>query len=140
MDVRQENEMKKQYLRQYSACLQRIKLLEEEIRVLRADKMYPGLLQEHMPGGGGGSDLSTYAARLDMAISRLEGEYGKRMEIFKDIKKRIGRLDNENQRAVLTYRYLLGWKWGRIAEQMNYSYQGVLKIHGRALLNFELKK
>ena len=39
--------------------------------------------------------------------------------------------------TVLKYRYLEHLQWEEIAVKMNYSYRGVTKIHGKALLTFE---
>ena len=49
----------------------------------------------------------------------------------------IDLLDNGDEIAVLYQRYFNYRKWEEIAVDMNYTYRGILKIHGRALQNLE---
>jgi hypothetical protein len=47
-------------------------------------------------------------------------------------------MEDENEKDVLTYRYLRGMKWEEIAIKMEYTYRNIIKIHGRALSNFTI--
>lgn len=45
----------------------------------------------------------------------------------------IGKLEQENHRLVLEYRYLCGWDWNRIARKMRYSVDWIMHVHANAL-------
>lgn len=49
----------------------------------------------------------------------------------------IRQIQNEKYRRVLESRYLLGKAWGSIAVDMEMTYQGVCKLHGKALQEAE---
>ena len=51
---------------------------------------------------------------------------------------RIRCMKDEDEQEVLRMRYIKGMKWEYIAEKMNYSYSGTLKLHERALVNIEI--
>lgn len=57
---------------------------------------------------------------------------------LKNIRDRIERMSDENEKDVLFYRYIKGMKWEEIAVKMMYTYRNVTKIHGRALKNFQI--
>ena len=46
----------------------------------------------------------------------------------------INQLEDRRHKDVLKFRYLNGWSWERIAEEMNYDRRYVLKLHGFALI------
>lgn len=48
-------------------------------------------------------------------------------------------LEDGRFRAVLTERYLNNKRWEQIAVDMNYTYRNVIKIHGKALQQFEIQ-
>lgn len=135
-----ENEMKKEYLREYKGHVRRIARIEAELSELRAMKTAISVNNDGMPHGSGQSDLSGYAAELDRLERSLLGERHRRVSAYKDIVKRIKRLRSENELDVLFYRYIKGLEWWEIAEKMGYSERWVLKIHGQALANFEVPK
>lgn len=135
-----ENEMKKEYLREYRGHVRRIARIEAELSELRAMKTAISVNNDGMPHGSGQSDLSGYAAELDRLERSLLGERHRRVSAYKDIVKRIKRLRSENELDVLFYRYIKGLEWWEIAEKMGYSERWVLKIHGQALANFEVPK
>ncbi len=135
-----ENEMKKEYLREYRGHVRRIGRIEAELSELRAMKTAISVNNDGMPHGSGQSDMSGYAAELDRLERSLLEERYQRVSAYKDIVKRIKRLHSENELDVLFYRYIKGLEWWEIAEKMSYSERWVLKIHGQALANFELPK
>lgn len=135
-----ENEMKKEYLRGYRQHVRRLARIESELEELRAMRTSMSMNNDGMPHGSGQSDMSGYAAELDMLERSLLEERGKRVAAYKDIVRRIKRLRSENELDVLFYRYIKGLEWWDIAEKMSYSERWVLKIHGRALAHLELPK
>lgn len=134
-----ENEKKKEFLRRYRRAVRREHEILDEIQRLRADKMFPSVCNDGMPRGSSQTDLSDYMAEIDAAIEDLKEERLERIKIYRGIEMRIRCMKDEDEQEVLRMRYIKGMKWEGVAEKMKYSYRGVLKIHGRALENFEIK-
>ncbi len=132
------NEEKKQYLRRYQAAKRRAKMIQEEIEELRSSKTSPVGLGDGMPHGSGTSDLSGYAARLDELLRELEAEKEMQMVTYREIRQQIGMVPDPTEQEILSRRYLLEQRWEKISVEMNYDYRYVLKLHGKALLHFEV--
>ena len=133
-----ENEIKKEYLQSYRYAVIAETQIKEEIDQLRMDKMFPGLVQDGMPHGSGGNDLSAYAAKLDELLIELKDQMDKRIQLRREIVKKIEAMDSETEKAVLRYRYIHMLKWEEIAVKMEYSWQHVHRIHGKALSHFKM--
>ena len=140
MDVRMENEQKKEYLRGYRVHVRRISRIEEELAELRAMRASISVNNDGMPRGSGQSDLSGYAAELDRLEQELIEERYNRISTYKDIARRIKRIKSENEKDVMFYRYIKGMDWWEIAEKMHYSERWIHKLHGKGLAHFELPK
>ena len=132
------NEEKKQYLRRYQTAKRRVGMIQEEIEELRSSKTSPVGLGDGMPHGSGTSDLSGYAARLDELLRELEAEKEMQMVTYREIRQQIGMVPDPTEREILSRRYLLEQRWEKISVEMNYDYRYVLKLHGKALLHFEV--
>ena len=128
-----ENEMKKEYLRGYRQHVRRLGRIESELDELRAMKTAISINNDGMPHGSGQSDMSCYAAELDMLERSLLEERRKRVAAYKDIVKRIKGLRSENELDVLFYRYIKGLEWWEIAMKMGYSERQIHRYHGKAL-------
>lgn len=133
-----ENEIKKEYLQSYRDAVIAETQIKEEIDQLRMDKMFPGLIQDGMPHGSGGSDLSAYAAKLDELLGDLKDQMEKRIQLRREIVKKIEDMDSETEKAVLRYRYIHMLKWEEIAVKMHYTFRHVVRIHGEALKKFKM--
>lgn len=133
-----ENEKKKEFLRRYRRAVRREQEILDEIQRLRADKMFPSVCNDGMPRGSSQTDLSDYVAEIDVAIEELKEERLEKIKIYREIEMRIRCMKDEDEQEVLRMRYIKGMKWEDIAEKMNYSYSGTLKLHGRALANIEI--
>ncbi len=132
------NEEKKQYLRRYQTAKRRVGMIQEEIEELRSSKTSPVGLGDGMPHGSGTSDLSGYAARLDELLRELEAEKEMQMVTYREIRQQIGMVPDPTEQEILSRRYLLEQRWEKISVEMNYDYRYVLKLHGKALLHFEV--
>lgn len=132
------NEEKKQYLRRYQAAKKRAKMIQEEIDELRSSKTSPVGLGDGLPHGSGTSDLSGYAARLDELMRELEAEKEMQMVTYREIRQQISMVPDPTEQEILSRRYLLEQRWEKISVEMNYDYRYVLKLHGKALLHFEV--
>lgn len=133
-----ENEKKKEFLKRYRKAVRREQDILDEIQRLRADKMFPSVCNDGMPRGSSQTDLSDYVAEIDAAIEDLKEERLEKIKIYREIEMRIRCMKDEDEQEVLRMRYIKGMKWEDIAEKMNYSYSGTLKLHGRALANIKI--
>lgn len=99
-----ENEIKKEYLREYRWHVRKIRRIEAELAELRAMKTSVSVVNDGMPHGSGQSDLSGYAAELDQLERSLVQERYRRVVAYKEISGQISRLSSENEKEVLFYR------------------------------------
>lgn len=135
---RSENDIKKEYLYQYRKALQKEQAIEDEIYQLRLDKTSPSLIQDGLPHGSGGGDLSGYAAKMDELFRELKEQMEKRIDLRLQISRKIEAMPDETESLLLRYRYIHGLKWEDIALRMDYSWRGVHKVHARALQHFQM--
>lgn len=138
LSIQEENEKKKEYLYSYKKALKREQDILNEIQELRADKMFPSIVNDGMPKGSSQTDLSAYAATLDEMIEELKQERLKRAKLRWKIVRDIRALENEDEQKVLRLRYIKRMKWEEIATEMGYTYRRALQIHGKALRNFKI--
>lgn len=137
-NVKNENDRKKRYLRAYRKHGKRIKRIESEIEEIRNMKMYPSSINNGMPHGSNQSDLSSYAVALQEREDELYQEGVKQVQTYKDIEYRINKLENQDERDVMFYKYIKGFTWWQIAQLMEYSESWIYELHGRALKNIQI--
>jgi hypothetical protein len=83
--------------------------------------------------------MADKVARIrDMQIV-INKEWDQLLDLRKEARERIMQLEDGRFRAVLTERYLNNKRWEQIAVDMNYTYRNVIKIHGKALQQFEIQ-
>lgn len=138
LDVKQENERKKEYLDGYRKCIRQIDRMNEELAEIRINKMFPSMTQDGMPHAHNNTDLSVYASRIDKTERKIIKARYLKIQKMKEITEKIERMDDENEKDVLFYRYIRLMKWEEIAAKMKYTYRNVTKIHGRALCSFQI--
>lgn len=131
-------EEKKAFLRQYMDCVRAENGIKDEIETLRACAMLPAIAMDGMPHSTCKNDYSSYVARLDGLMRMLNKEMERKWIARAKIMAAIEKLPNETEKLVLKFRYINGWKWERIAEEMYYTYQHIHKIHGKALEHLEI--
>ena len=137
-NVKNENDRKKTYLRAYRKHGKRIKRIESEIEEIRNMKMYPSSINNGMPHGSNQSDLSSYEVALQEREDELYQEGVKQVQTYKDIEYRINKLENQDERDVMFYKYIKGFTWWQIAQLMEYSESWIYELHGRALKNIQI--
>lgn len=138
MEIREENERKKEYLRKYRSSVRRVKSIEEEIERLRMDKMFPSVVNDDMPHGNEQKDLSDYVVLLDEQIEKLKKERYNRIKLYSDIMDSIRELEDDIEQDVLKMKYIDGKSFEEIAVELGYTYRHVTRIHGNALFNFKI--
>ena len=100
--------------------------------------MYPSMNNDGMPHGSCQNDLGSYAAVLQEREEELYREGVSQVQSYKDIAFRISRLEDQDERDVLFYRYIKGYDWWKIAQIMDYSERWIYELHGRALKKMEI--
>lgn len=133
-----ENEIKKEYLLGFQKISRQLARLENELAEIRLNKYCPSCISDGMPHTSGCSDLSSYMAKVDELEKKILKKRYKRLQKQQEIRNRIEKMEDENEKDVLTYRYLRGMKWEDIAVKMNIGYRHILRIHGKALENFKM--
>lgn len=133
------NEVKKDYLRRYLESKRR----EDELNlaIVELETRYglrsPAL--DGMPRGSGGTDLSAFGAKYDKIHRQLVETLENSLTIYAEIYGAIESSEMpEDEKRVLRYRYIHGYTWERIAVTMEYSYQWICELHGRALQKFRI--
>ncbi|MDO4468391.1 MAG: hypothetical protein Q4C84_00955 [Bacillota bacterium] len=133
-----ENEIKKEYLLGFQKISRQLERLENELAEIRLNKYCPSCISDGMPHASGCSDLSSYMAKVDELEKKILKKKYHRLQKQQEIRNPIERMEDENEKDVLTYRYLRGMKWEDIAVKMNIGYRQILRIHGKALENFKM--
>ena len=107
----------KEYLLKYQAARREAKDIELRLTRLRLKYAAPGAIQySDMPKAHNSEhDLSDYAAQLDALIDQLVKNYSRCIGIEADILDRLTRMDSQEEREVLRYRYIDCMKWEDIA-------------------------
>ena len=133
-------EEKKEYLSGYLKLKQRIESLAEEYHFWEETaKSIPISRIEATGIHGSRSNKQPLIKHLDICadITKLQKQAEKAMNEIMDC---IDELDNVNERNVLTYRYINGIQFFKIAEKMDYSTQHVFKLHSDALKKIRVHK
>ncbi len=133
-----ENDEKKEFLWGYRKAIRKQKQIEDEIRRLRLDRISPSLVQDGMPHGSGGGDLSGYAVQLDSLLEELRKQGEECIRKRKEIVVKIEEIGNETEILLLRYRYINGMKWEDIAERMDICWRYVMRLHGKALAHLKI--
>lgn len=137
------NKEKIQILKQYLENEKEYNQLVQILQTLK-EKMYSVSAQQYtdMP-----KTLSTTNDKFDNYLINIEN-YNERINILLDklnknrmyIENCINLLENTNQRMVMRYRYLEGYRWEKICIQMNYGWRQTHRIHTNALNNIKLMR
>lgn len=138
----------KEYLEQYRRIKQEIVWLNDQINTIRAEVSSYHPIQLDDSGASHLNYREDKTAEKVAEIVDLTAEMSERLKILYakeiEIKKKVLELDNAQEREVLNLRYLtphpkriyapLGWN--EICSRMNFSRQGILRLHDRALKHF----
>ena len=137
-EYKQKNEEKKEYLKGYERAVRQLNRVQIEIQEIRLSKMCPSIKTDGMPHAKAMGDLSGYAALLEEEEKKYKKALYDKAEKIKDILDRIEKMENEDEKDVLLYRYINLMKWEEIGEMMKYSRQQLHRIHSKALINFKI--
>lgn len=116
----------KEYLQQYTHAKRRENALSDHMAELRE------MCEQLRTEDGHRIALDAAVAELVDTEKKVQAEVAQLCRIEVEISCIIGRMP-EPYRTLLYERYINGKTWEQIAVDMNYSYRGVTKMHGRAL-------
>lgn len=129
----------KEYLMQVKNLESKMKILKEEIDTLREMVVSTGAIQqgERVLSSGTQDKMAETICK----INEKECEWNDLMREFAlaraNVIINIQKLNNPEYEQILYKRYCQSKKWEEIALEMNYTYQWVCKLHGRALLELD---
>lgn len=112
--------------------LERLKSLAERVTTTISD----------MPRGTSPDPHRSETVRLN--IIEMESDINADIDRLVDLKRAICReingLDRQEYQDVIEMRYLNGYDWDKIAQEMHYTKRWTLKLHGQALLKIRTPK
>ncbi len=68
----------------------------------------------------------------------IRAEINRLIETVKAVKDEIAKIEDKDEKLILTMRYIEYAKWEKIAERMNYSLMQIYRIHNSALEHVEI--
>lgn len=130
----------KEYLMRYSVVQREIKDLDYRMAQLRLKYAAPSAINySDMPKAHNTEhDLSDYVAKMDEMTDYMISKYTRLRGVEVDIYMRLDRMENQDERELLRYRYIDGLTWAQIADRLHTVERNVYFIHGRALRNFPM--
>jgi DNA-directed RNA polymerase specialized sigma subunit len=138
--VREENEMKKEYLNEYGRKQRKIRSLQEQKQsIIESMQAAKAIEYSDMPKAHKQTDLSDYIVRLERLYERIGEVEQEKYNLQMEIESYIVEMDDGIECDILRKRYIERKTWDTIADELNYSKMQVFRIHGKALANFKLK-
>lgn len=137
-EIQNEIEEKKEYLKGYEKAIRQMERSEVKINEMRLNRICPSVNNDGMPHAHNNNDLSGYAALLDEEERHYMKARYNRIKTCKEISDKIERMENEDEKDVLMYRYIKLMKWEDICVKMQYSWKHIHRIHSKALNNFKM--
>lgn len=133
-------EEKKDYLKSFFQATVAVKQLEEEIELLRLDKMSPSFRYSDMPRSKHYTDMSDYMVMLEKLTDKLCSAKYKRIKLYTGISESIEAMKDETEKNLLRAKYIHLKTWDQVADVIGYEKRWTMKLHGRALKNLKLKE
>lgn len=128
----------KEYLLRYQIAYREALDADNRAQEFRLKYALPSAIQySDMPTAHNSNrDLSDYIAQYERMVDIQIAKRMKCMGIEADILVRLDRMEKQEERELLRYRYVDGLNWQQIANRMGYGLRHVYKIHGSALQHF----
>ena len=130
----------KEYLLQYQHIQREIEDIDRRMAQVRLKYAAPSAINySDMPKAHNSNhDLSDYVAKMDELTDYMISKYTRLRGIEIDIYMRVDRMENQQERELLRYRYIDGMTWTQVADAMLTTERNVYFIHGRALRHFPM--
>ena len=134
----EEQSEKVEYLNKYENNARQIYSTKERIEELRYDKTHPSVVNDGMPHAHNISDLSNYMVRMNELEQELQQLEEEKLRLNREISAKIEALLDEDEKDILTYKYIRMKNWKNICRTMHISRSKMYRIHDSALENFVL--
>ena len=130
----------KEYLLQYQHIQREREDIDRRMAQVRLKYAAPSAINySDMPKAHNSNhDLSDYVAKMDELTDYMISKYTRLRGIEIDIYMRVDRMENQQERELLRYRYIDGMTWTQVADAMLTTERNVYFIHGRALQHFPM--
>lgn len=128
------NREKKHFLNQYRRLNDDINYKLEECEKWRAlaEKITP-TISDIPKGQSGGNRTENAIEHIIKLEQEINTQIDRLINVREQIENIIHTVPDYPLQMLLKYRYIAGYTWEEIAVKMNYSYQWVCVLHGRAL-------
>ncbi|HCW22790.1 MAG TPA: RNA polymerase subunit sigma-70 [Lachnospiraceae bacterium] len=126
----------KAYLNQAYRLEQRIRLHQEELenlRMLAASVGSPGFEEHYNPNHPTDAPFVKTLNRIWEMEQKVKDELDLLLRLKKEIQSVIAKVDNTDERLILTYRYLKNYTWARIGDELYADERTIRRWHDRAL-------
>lgn len=125
----------KEYLNQGYRINEHIDAKLEQIALLRELAAKTNIILSDMPGNPNhdNSKVENTIVKIISLEEEINDDVDKLVEFKKELMEVIDRVDDPQERLLLTLRYLNFFSWEEIAVKMNYSIRNVHNIHSKAL-------
>ena len=126
----------KTYLNQAYRLEQRIRLDTEELenlRTLAATVSSPGFEEHYNPNHPTDAPFVKTLNRIWEMEQKVKDELDLLLRLKKEIQSVIAKVDNTDERLILTYRYLKNYTWARIGDELYADERTIRRWHDRAL-------
>jgi DNA-directed RNA polymerase specialized sigma24 family protein len=126
----------KTYLNQAYRLEQRIRLDTEELenlRTLAATVSSPGFEEHYNPNHPTDAPFVKTLNRIWEMEQKVKGELDLLLRLKEEIQSVIAKVDNTDERLILTYRYLKNYTWARIGDELYADERTIRRWHDRAL-------
>lgn len=127
-------EEKKEYLQGYGAAVQRagrlnayleeLEELKEDVNRLKHFLLCTDALSRHM------EQIKAFEIKIRQSVREP-------VKICENVAASVNALTDEIEKDILTYRYIKGYTWEQIAEELQYSVTNIHRIHRKALEHFK---
>lgn len=111
-----------------------VELREWRTRAVRMTVLYADLAKS----GKVEKRTQTAMEQIAQLEERLDRQVEELVKVRVEIGKIIGRLDSPEMRRLLKYRYIAGYTWAKVADEMGYSTRHVMRMHDNALRRLPL--
>lgn len=125
----------KEYLQQIKKC---DKLIENKLSEIKSlydltTSITTGLKEDVVQSSGVTDKIGDTVSKIIDLQQEINDDIDSFVDLKREIMSVIDRIDDVNLIDILYKRYFKYETWERIATEMNFTYQWVCKLHGRAL-------
>ena len=124
-----------QFLKQYRACMIRIRKLEEQIQSIDdlMSHITPEMSSDRVQSSHPPDKLGQLVAKKVDLETQLMGEIDMALDVMNEIEAVIDRVSPVGYQMILQKKYIEGKTWEQVAEEVCYSSPWIWVLHKRAL-------